>query len=92
MNALERLLQNDLNHLVDRIAATIPAGMVADCAERRPELTSRLGEAETRLSLVREGLLQGYGAWREALQACGDLWALVDVAGEPPAPGERRAA
>ena len=92
MNTLEQLLQNDLNHLVDRIAATVPAGMVADCAERRPELTWRLGEAESRLSLVREGLLQGYAAWRAALQECGDLWALVDVASEPPAPGERRAA
>ena len=92
MNTLERLLQNDLNHLVDRIAATIPMGMLADCVERRPELTSRLGEAETRLSLVRQSLLQGYAAWREALQECGDLWALVDVVGELPAPGERRAA
>ena len=92
MNTLEQLLQNDLNHLVDRIAATIPTGMVADCAQQCPELTSRLREAETELSTMRRSLLQDYAAWREALQECGDLWALVEFAGEAPAPGERCAA
>ena len=92
MNALERLLQNDLNHLVDRIAATVPTGMLADCAQRRPELTLRLGEAETRLSTVRQSLLRDYVAWRQALQECGDLWALVDLVAEAPSPDERCAA
>ena len=92
MNALERLLQNDLNHLVDRIAATIPTGMIADCTQRRPELTFRLGEVETRLSTVRQSLLRDYVAWREALQECGDVWALVDLVGEAPQSDERCAA
>ena len=92
MNALEQLLQNDLNDLVDHIAATVPAGMLADCVERRPELTSRLGEAESRLSLVRQSLLQEYLAWREALRECRDLWDLVEAAGESQAAAERRAA
>jgi hypothetical protein len=92
MNALERLLQDDLNHLVDRIAATIPTGMVAECTQRRPELTLRLGEAETRLSTVRQSLLRDYGAWRQALQECGDLWALVELTGEESPSDERYAA
>jgi hypothetical protein len=91
MNALERLLQEDLNHLLDRIAATIPAGMVAD-GMQRPELTLRLGEAETRLSALRQSLLRDYAVWRHALQECGDVWALVDLVGEAPPPGERCAA
>jgi len=92
MNALERLLQNDLNLLLDRIAATIPAGMVADGIQRRPELALRLGEAEASLSAVRQSLLRDYAVWRQALQECGDVWALVDLAGEAPPPGERCAA
>jgi hypothetical protein len=94
MNALEQLLQEDLNHLVDRIAATVPTGMIADCAERRPELTIRLGDAEARLSTVRQSLLHDYGMWRQALQECGDLWALVDARAEVAVspPDERRAA
>ncbi len=92
MSAFEQLLQDDLNHLVDRIAATTHEGMVADCAERRPELAARLNEVDTRLSTARQWLLQGYAAWREALQECGDLWALADLGCEPPAPEERRVA
>jgi len=93
MNALEELLQNDLNHLVDRIAAMVPSGMVSDCARHRPELTGRLGEAEMRLSTVRQDLLRHYVAWRQAIQECGDLWALVDRAGDTaPTPDERQAA
>ncbi len=92
MNALEQLLQEDLNLLVDRISATTHEGTVVDCAERRPELASRLAEAETRLSAARRDLLQGYVVWQETLQECGDLWALADLACEPPTPGERRAA
>jgi hypothetical protein len=92
MNALERLLQNDLNHLLDRIAATIPAGMLSDGMQRRPELTLRLGEAEARLSAMRQSLLRDYAVWRQAIEECGDVWALVDLAEEAPRPGERCAA
>jgi hypothetical protein len=84
MNALEELLQDDLDRLVDRLAATTREGMLAGCAERRPDLLSRLEGAEARLSGVRQELLRGYAAWREALEACADLWALADVAAEPP--------
>ena len=72
MNALERVLQDDLNRLVDRLAAVTVDGMLAECAERRPSVQARLDRAEARLSSVRQELLRGYcgvarsprGVWR----------------------------
>lgn len=92
MNALEGLLQDDLRRLVDRLAATTREGMLAESAEGRPELLSRLEGAEARLSDLRQDLLRGYAAWREAIEECADLWALADFAAEqPPAEGRRAA-
>ena len=92
MNALERLLQDDLNHLIDRMAATTHAGLVTGCGERRPDLLAQLAESETRLSTVRQSLLRGYAAWRDAIEECGDLWALADLAAAPPGENDCRAA
>jgi hypothetical protein len=92
MNALERLLQDDLNHLVDRLAITTPEGLVPGCAERRPDLSAQLVESETRLSAARQDLLERYAVWRDALAECGDLWALAELAAASPAPADRRAA
>ena len=80
MNALERLLQDDLNRLVDRIAASTHEGVVASSGDVRPELTLRLAASEARMSLVRDKLLGGYAEWRDALEDCADLWALADSA------------
>ncbi len=92
MNHLERLLQDDLNHLVDRLAITAPEGLVPSCAERRPDLLAQLAESEARLSAARQDLLERYAAWRDALAECEDLWALTQLAATSPAPGDRRAA
>ncbi len=48
MNALEQILQDDLHHLVDRIAAAIREGTASASVARGAELASRLGEAESR--------------------------------------------
>jgi hypothetical protein len=80
MNGLERLLQDDLNRLVDRIAASTHEGVVASSGEFRPELLVRLAGSEARLSSVRHNLLRGYAEWRDALEDCADLWALADFA------------
>jgi hypothetical protein len=82
MNRVEELLQTELNHLVDRIASATRQGIVADCLERQPELAARLGDAETELSSARQRLLQGYGSWRQALEECSDLWALIELDGD----------
>jgi hypothetical protein len=92
MNALERLLQDDLNCLIDRMAATTHEGLVAACGEWRPDLLQQLGDLDTRLTTVRQGLLQAYEMWRDALDECSDLWALADLATASTAPGDRRAA
>ena len=92
MDRMEQLLQDDLNYLIDCVAATTHEGTVADCAGEHPEVASRLGEAETRLSAARQGLLQGYAVWRELLREYRDLWALADLPSEAPVPGERYAA
>lgn len=92
MNALERLLQDDLNHLIDRMAVTTREGLVAGCGEWRPDLLAQLSEAETRLSTARQSLLRGYAEWQGALGECEDLWALADLAVSPLAPEDRRAA
>ena len=92
MNALERLLQDDLNHLIDRLSMTTPEGLMAGCEERRPELYAQLAESEARLSTVRQILLPGYGAWRDGLEEYGNLWALAQLAAVSPGHDERRAA
>lgn len=84
MNAMERIVQDDLDRLIDRLASTTHEGLLAECAVRNPELLDRLEAAEARLSAVRQDLLETYGVWRQALDDCGDLWALADLtAGQP---------
>jgi hypothetical protein len=92
MNPLEDLLQDDLNRLVDRIATTTLEGTVAGCATKQPGLMSRIEQAETALAKMREGLLEGYAVWRQALDDLSDLWALADLAADRPAPGTERQA
>jgi hypothetical protein len=92
MNALEQLLQEDLNHLLDRIAAAAGEGRAAACLASRGDVAVRLSEAETRLSSTRLGLLECYAAWHAALQDCSDLWA-QEASGPAMSEGtERRAA
>ena len=91
MNALERLLQDDLNRLIDRLAAATHEGLVAGCGERRPDLLAELVDSETRLTTARRSLLDANDMWRGALDECSDVWALADLAATP-ATGDRRAA
>ena len=67
MNPVERLLQDDITHLVDRLAASIPM----DSATRQSLTASartRLDEAEGQLAQARASLMDGYGRWRRALE------------------------
>jgi hypothetical protein len=92
MNPLEQLLQDDLSRLVDRIATTTAKGLVMDNLTQGSMLVARLGEAEARVSGLRLDLLGAYVAWRQALQECGDLWALAALSAEPATLAEARAA
>jgi hypothetical protein len=92
MNALERLLQDDLDRLVDRLAITTRAGALGHSAERHPELRSRLETAERRICGLRDELLQRYADWRGALEECADVWAVASLAAEATVDAPRRAA
>jgi predicted transcriptional regulator len=76
MNTLERLLQDELHHLVDRVAARMGQGTVAGI---RPDLKARVELSEARLTGLRAGLLEGYAEWARALEECEDLWALAEL-------------
>src|SRR2546427_163762 len=67
MNPVERLLQEEVTHFVDRLASSIPPDGVASHA-----LTAaariRLDDAEAQLAQARASLVEGYGCWRRALE------------------------
>jgi hypothetical protein len=71
MSHFERLLQDDLNRLVDRIAA-------------RAGDDAATGRSEDRLTVLRAALLDGYAEWARAIEECEDLWALAGLRGEAP--------
>ena len=92
-DAMDRLLQDEMNRLLDRLAAATPEGTAAALAREDPELASRLADEEVRLTELRASLLDGYRHWRECLQALEDLWALrVLKAEQPVRQPQRRAA
>jgi hypothetical protein len=92
MNPLDRLLRDELNRLLDRIAASTKTGVVKVSANQLPDLRARLDEAEARLAATRQALLEQYGGWQEALDACEDLWALAQMELEETRTGALRAA
>jgi hypothetical protein len=89
MNTLERLLQDELNHLVDRIAAR--AGQET-AAGIKPDLKARIERSEARLTGLRAALLDGYAEWARALDECEDLWTLAELRQQIEDATERRKA
>lgn len=89
MNVLERVLQDDLNRLVDRIAARAGADTAAGLAS---DLRGRIERSEARLSGLRTALLDGYAEWARALEECEDLWALAGLRHDADEATERRRA
>ena len=71
---------------------TTRAGMLAECAERRPDVAARLEEAEARLSGARQELLRGLRRVARGAGGVRDLWALAELgADQAPEPGLRAA-
>lgn len=89
MNTLERLLQDELKRLVDRIAAR--AGQET-AAGVKADLKGRIERCEDRLTAIRTELLEGYAAWTRALEECEDLWALAELRQQTDEATERRKA
>lgn len=92
MNPFEKLMQDELNRLVDRIAARAGDDTAAGL---KPELKVRIDRCEGRLTELRAALLDGYAEWTRALDECEDLWTVAGLrrdAPETPPRFSRRAA
>jgi hypothetical protein len=76
MNAVERLLLEEITCFVDRLASSIPPDGGASHA-MTPAVRVRLDEAEAQMAQARASLMEGYGRWRRALEDAENLWALA---------------
>jgi hypothetical protein len=77
MNAMDRVLNDDLNRLLDRLAGSVPGRCLETAAAHHPVLRVRLDEAEAELAAIRADLIEGYGRWLRALEDVENLWALA---------------
>jgi hypothetical protein len=77
MNAMERVLREELEDLLDRVSATVPGGCLQAVSAREPTLRKRLDEMDLQLAGLRAALVDGYGRWRRALDDLENLWALA---------------
>ena len=88
MNPVERVLNQELAGLLDRLAGSLPEGGFEGILAGHPTLRGRLDDADAKLAAARESLLDGYGRWRRALEDLENLWALGawrSIAAEEPA-------
>ena len=76
MNPVERVLQQELTGLLDRLATSLPEGGFEAIRGTNPTPKARLDDADAKLAAARESLLDGYGRWRRALDDLENLWAL----------------
>lgn len=77
MNPVERVLDDEVALLMDRLSGTVPGGCLDATAARHPSLRRRLDEAEAQMAVVRASLIEGYGRWRRSLEDVENLWALA---------------
>jgi hypothetical protein len=89
MNRLERVLNEELEGLLDRLAGSVPGGCLEAMAARNPALRRRLDEVEGQMAALRAAILEGYGRWGRALEDVENLWALAAwKSAVPEAPSE----
>lgn len=81
---LARLLQDEMNRLLDRLAGALPDGTAAALAAEDPDLAARIDDEEARLTALRAALLDGYRQWTDSLQSLEDLWALRALKADRP--------
>jgi hypothetical protein len=95
MNDLERLLNDEVVRLIDRLAASIPEGAAERIHAAMPALAQRIDGTDDRLATIRATLLEDYARWRSALADVENLWAVAAwraLAEEPATAGSQRAA
>ena len=86
---LARLLQDEMNRLLDRLAGALPEGIAATLALEDPDLAARIDAEEARLTALRAALLDGYRQWEDSLRTLEDLWALRALKADRPEPLDR---
>jgi hypothetical protein len=77
MNRVERVLHEEITHLLDRLATSVPEGSLDHVRTASPDLNARLQGAEADLAATRQMVLEGYGRWRRALEEMENLWAVA---------------
>lgn len=77
MNVVERMLDDELTRLMDRLAASVPEGCLEAINHEKPAVRQRLDEADARVAAARATLLEHYGRWLRALEDVENLWALA---------------
>ncbi len=77
MNAVERVLDDEVSRLMDRLAGSVPGGCLEAIGGHTLTLRRRLDEVEHQMAGIRASLLESYGRWRRALEDVENLWALA---------------
>ncbi len=77
MNPVERVLDDELARLIDRLAASVPGGSLGAISAMHPALRSRIDQVEAGLADVRGTVLDAYGRWRRGLEDLENVWALA---------------
>jgi len=77
MNPVERVLDDEVSRLLDRLAASVPGGSLAAMTSLHPHLRTRVDQVEAGLADMRGALLDAYGRWRRGLEDLENVWALV---------------
>ena len=77
MNAVDHVLRDEMNRLLDRIAAGGSAEDLVGVLSAQPALRAKLEEKEEQLAALRRSMLEAYGAWGRALDDLENLWAVV---------------
>jgi hypothetical protein len=77
MNLLERVLDEEMARLLERLSGSVPGGCLELTAARQPTLRRRIDEVESQMAAARASLLEGYGRWQRSLEDVENLWALA---------------
>ena len=86
MNAVDVVLHDELERLMDRLAAAVPGGSLEATTVTNPTLRGRLDDVEISLATARAALLEDYGRWRRNLEDLENLWALASWTSAPAEP------
>lgn len=79
MNPVERVLYEEVSHLLDRLATSVPEGSLERVRTANLDLNARLDGAEAELAVTRQLVLEAYGRWRRGLEEIENLWALASA-------------